>query len=143
MGRIMAIDFGHKRVGLAVTDSLKIIATSLKTITPAELIPFLKNYLESEQIETIVLGMPKRLDGTDTNITGHVKGLTKSLRATFPEITIVNHDERFTSKMALRAMVASGTTKKDRRTKGNIDMVSATIILQSYMESVELQQNRF
>ncbi len=143
MGRILAIDFGRKRVGLAVTDPLKIIATSLKTIPPNELVAFLKSYHLAEGVETIVLGMPTRLDGTDTNITAQVKGLTKTLKTAFPDINVVNHDERFTSAIALKSMIASGTTKKDRRTKGNIDMVSATIILQSYMESIDLQQNRF
>ena len=95
-----------------------------------------------EPVETLVLGMPTRLDGSDTNITAHVKGLTNVLRTTFPEIEIVNHDERFTSRLALNSMIASGTSKKDRRTKGNLDMVSATIILQSYMESVELQRDK-
>ncbi len=139
MARIFAIDYGHKRVGLAVTDPLKIIASSLETISPKELLPYLKKYLQKEQVETIVVGMPTRLDGTDTNITAFVKGLTKSLKDTFPEVEILNHDERFTSKLALKSMIDSGSSKKDRRLKGNIDMVSATIILQSYMESVELQ----
>jgi putative holliday junction resolvase len=139
MARILAIDYGHKRVGIAVTDPLKIIASSLETISPKELLPYLKNYFLKEAVETIVLGMPSRLDGSDTTITAHIKGLTGLLRTTFPEIEVVNHDERFTSKLALNAMIASGTSKKDRRTKGNIDMVSATIILQSYMESLELQ----
>jgi putative holliday junction resolvase len=142
MARIMAIDYGHKRVGLAVTDPLKIIASSLETISPKELLPYLKKYFLKEPVETLVLGLPTRLDGTDTNITAYVKGLTKVLKTTFPDIEIINHDERFTSKLALKSMIASGTSKKDRRTKGNIDMVSATIILQSYMESVELQ-NKF
>jgi putative holliday junction resolvase len=142
MARIMAIDYGHIRVGLAVTDPLKIIASSLETISPKELLPYLKKYFLKEPVETLVLGLPTRLDGTDTNITAYVKGLTKVLKTTFPDIEIINHDERFTSKLALKSMIASGTSKKDRRTKGNIDMVSATIILQSYMESVELQ-NKF
>ncbi|MES2794793.1 MAG: Holliday junction resolvase RuvX [Bacteroidota bacterium] len=140
MGRIIAIDFGRKRVGLAVTDPLKIIASSLETISPKELLPYLTNYFVKEKVDTIVLGMPTKLDGSDTNITSAVKGLTGVLKKTFPEIEIVNHDERFTSGIALRSMIASGTSKKERRTKGNIDKVSATIILQSYMESLDLQK---
>ncbi len=140
MGRIFAIDYGHKRVGMAVTDPLQIIATSLETVSPKELLPFLTNYFAKEKVDTIVLGLPTRLDGTDTNITGFVKGFTGTLKKAFPEIEVVNHDERFTSALALKSMIASGTSKKDRRKKGNIDMVSATIILQSYMESQHLQK---
>lgn len=139
MGRILAIDYGHKRVGLAVTDRLQIIASSLETVSPKELLPYLKQYFAKEKVDIIVLGMPKRLDGTDTNITAFVKGFTKTLMSTFPEQEVVTHDERFTSAIALKSMIASGTSKKDRRTKGNIDKVSATVILQSYMESIELQ----
>ena len=142
MGRIIAIDYGHKRVGLAVTDPLQIIASSLETISPKELLPYLTKYFLKESVDTIVLGMPTRLDGSNTNITGFVKNLTGTLRNTFPEKEVVNHDERFTSGLALKAMIASGTSKKERRIKGNIDMVSATIILQSYMESIDLQKIR-
>lgn len=142
MGRILAIDYGHKRVGLAVTDPLQIIASSLETVSPKELLPFLEKYFITEKVDKIILGLPVNLDGSNTNITGFVKGFTNTLRNKFPDIEVINHDERFTSKLALNAMIASGTTKKDRRIKGNIDMVSATIILQSYMESVELQKNR-
>lgn len=139
MGRIMAIDFGLRRVGLAVTDPLQIIASSLETIHPKELTVYLTNYFQKEKVDLVVFGMPRRLDGTDTNITGHVKGLVGILRKTFPEVQFTTHDERYTSAIALKSMIASGTSKKDRRTKGNLDMVSATIILQSYMESCELQ----
>lgn len=142
MGRIIAIDYGHKRVGLAVTDPLQIIASSLETISPKELLPYLTKYLAKENVDRIVLGMPTRLDGTNTNITGFVRNLTNTLKNTFSDVEVVNHDERFTSGLALKAMIASGTSKKDRRVKGNIDKVSATIILQSYMESIELQQFR-
>ena len=142
MGRILAIDYGHKRVGLAVTDPLQIIASSLETITPKELLPYLKQYFAKEKVDAIILGMPKKLDGTDTNITAFVKGFTETLRQSFPEQEVINHDERFTSALALKAMIASGTSKKDRRTKGNLDKISATIILQSYMESLELQKYR-
>jgi putative holliday junction resolvase len=141
MSRIIAIDFGHKRVGLAVTDPMQIIATSLETISPKELLPYLHKYFKNELVETIVLGMPTRLDGTDTTITRFVKGLTLQLKKAFPDIHVVNHDERFTSAIALKSMIASGTSKKERRIKGNLDKVSATIILQSYMESIDLQKN--
>jgi putative holliday junction resolvase len=139
MGRIFAIDYGHKRVGMAVTDPLQIIASSLETIPPKALIPYLTQYFQKEQVDTLIIGMPTRLDGSDTTITNYVKGLVKTLKKAFPDTEILTHDERFTSAIALKSMIASGTSKKDRRTKGNIDMVSATIILQSYMESRTLQ----
>jgi putative Holliday junction resolvase len=125
--RILSIDYGTKRVGLAVTDPLKIIASALEMV-------FLKSYIESEEVEAFVVGMPVNLDGEDTNNTPHVKGFVKNLQKNFPEIPIHLHDERFTSKIALQAMISSGYSKKDRREKGNIDKISAVIILQSYME---------
>ena len=132
--RILAIDYGTKRVGLAVTDPLKIIASALDTVHSKDVIVFLKAYLETEEVEAFVVGMPVNLDGADTNNTPHVKGFVKNLKKTFPDVPVHLHDERFTSKMALDAMIAGGSTKKDRREKGNIDKISATIILQSYME---------
>lgn len=134
MPRILAIDYGTKRVGLAVTDPLKIIASALDTVHSKDVINFLKDYLESEEVEAFVVGMPVNLDGEDTNNTSHVKGFVKNLQKTFPDIPIHLHDERFTSKIALQAMILSGYSKKDRREKGNIDKISAVIILQSYME---------
>jgi putative holliday junction resolvase len=134
MPRILAIDYGTKRVGLAVTDPLKIIASALDTVHSKDIFVFLKTYLEIEEVEAFVVGMPVNLDGEDTNNTPHVKGFVKNLKKTYPDIPVHLHDERFTSKMALQAMIAGGSSKKDRREKGNIDKISATIILQSYME---------
>lgn len=134
MSRILAIDYGTKRVGLAVTDPLKIIASALETVHSKDVIDFLKTYLDVEEVEAFVVGMPVNLDGKDTNNTSHVKGFVKNLQKTFPDIPIHLHDERFTSKIALQAMIFSGYSKKDRREKGNIDKISAVIILQSYME---------
>ena len=136
MGRILAIDYGTKRFGLAVTDPLKIIATALDTVHSKDVIQFLKKYDEKEGIESFVLGMPKKLDNTDTNATPLVKQFHKLLKKNFPQKPVYLHDERFTSKMALAAMIAGGSKKKDRRDKGNIDKISATIILQSYLESI-------
>jgi putative holliday junction resolvase len=136
MGRILAIDYGGKRVGLAVTDPLKIIATALDMIHSKDVIQFLKDYVAQETVETFVVGKPHKLDGTDTNATEMVNNFIKHLQKTFPQIPVIPHDERFTSKMALDAMIAGGTKKKDRQNKGNIDKVSAVIILQSYMESI-------
>ena len=135
MPRIIAIDYGTKRTGLATTDPLKIIATALDTVRSFEVITFLKKYAEKESIESFVVGMPKKLDNTDTNNTAHVVGFIRQLKKAFPEMNVYEHDERFTSKMAMQAMIMAGTKKADRREKGNIDMVSATIILQSFLES--------
>lgn len=135
MGRIIAIDYGTKRVGLAVTDPLQIIASALDTIHSKDIIAYLKTYEVNEGIESFVLGMPKKLDGTPTNATPLVKQFHRLLKKNFPGKPVYLHDERYTSKMALDAMIAGGVKKKDRREKGNIDKVSATIILQSYLES--------
>ena len=135
MARILSIDYGTKRVGLAVTDPLKIIATALDTVHSKDVIQYLKNYCLQEAVESFVVGMPKRLDNTDTNNTQFVEIFVKQLAKHFPEMPIHLHDERFTSVMALQSMIAGGTSKKDRRVKGNIDKVSAVIILQSFMES--------
>lgn len=135
MGRILAIDYGSKRVGLAVTDPLQIIASPLLTVHSKDVIKFLKDYDRDEGIESIVLGMPKNLNNKDTNATPLVRQFHNLLRKNFPEKAVYLHDERFTSSMALSAMIAGGVKKKDRREKGNIDKVSAAIILQSYLES--------
>ncbi|MEA5138255.1 Holliday junction resolvase RuvX [Arcicella rigui] len=135
MGRILAIDYGSKRVGMAVTDPLKIIASALDTVHSKDVIEYLKKYFQKEEVEAIVVGMPVNLDGADTNNTPQVKGFVKGLKKTFPEMPIHLHDERFTSSMALSTMISGGYSKKDRREKGNIDKISATIILQSFMES--------
>ena len=135
MARILAIDYGNKRTGLAVTDPLQIIATALEMVPTHLLLDRLRAYLAAEPVEAIVVGWPTNTDGTDTHTTPQVRALLKKLKVIFPEQTVYQHDERFTSRMAMQAMIAGGTSKKDRRVKGNIDMVSATIILQSFMES--------
>ena len=135
MGRLISIDYGTKRIGFAVTDPLKIIATALDVIHPKDSITFLKDYFQKEDVEAIILGYPLKLDSSETNNTQHVKGFHTLLKKHFPNMPIHLHDERFTSKMALDSMIRSGSSKKDRRNKGNIDKVSAVIILQSYLES--------
>jgi len=135
MPRIVAIDYGAKRTGLAVTDPLQIIATALETVRTHDLLEFLKKYSQSEPVEAFVIGMPRRLDNSDSENAPRVQAFVKLLKKTFPDIPIHTHDERFTSSMALQSMIASGTKKSDRREKGNIDKISATIILQSFMES--------
>ncbi len=136
MARILAIDYGGKRTGLAVTDPLQIIATGLQTIPSSELIPFLKNYFLTETVELIIIGMPKNWDDTDTHGTGPAKAAVKNLQKNFPTIPLKEVDERYTSKMAKDAMLEMGMKKKDRREKGNVDLIAATIILQEYLQSV-------
>ena len=136
MPRILAIDYGAKRTGLAATDSLCIIASALDVVATHTLENYLKTYFEKEEVGKVVIGMPKNTDGSATNATPLVQAFINRFRKVFPEKELVLHDERFTSKMALDAMIAGGMKKKDRRNKGNIDKVSATIILQSYLESI-------
>jgi putative holliday junction resolvase len=138
MGRILAIDYGGKRTGIAVTDPLQLIATSLEMVRSHELIAFLKQYLQKETVDAFVVGMPKKLDNTDTNGTLLVNKFLVQLKKEFAEMPIHLIDERFTSKMAMDTMIAGGMKKKDRRVKGNVDKISAVIILQSYMESNRL-----
>jgi putative holliday junction resolvase len=135
MPRLLAIDYGAKRSGIAVTDPLKIIATALETVASHELTAFLKKYTEKEPVEAFVVGMPKRLDNSPSENADRVSAFIKTLKKNFPDIPVHTHDERFTSSLALNAMIAAGSRKSDRREKGNIDKVSATIILQSFMES--------
>lgn len=135
MPRILAIDYGAKRTGLAVTDPSKIIASALETVPTDKLLEYLKKYTQTEAVEAFVVGMPKNLDGTTTDGTAYVERFVIELKNIFPEIPIHLHDERFTSKMAMQTMIAGGMKKKDRRVKGNIDKISAVIILQSFMES--------
>ena len=134
MGRIIAIDYGLKRTGIAVTDPQKIIASPLQTVPTKELFDFLQRYHQSEQIERIVVGMPKNLKGGDTDATKPVEAFVSKLKRQFPEIEVSLIDERFTSKMALDAMIEGGMKKKDRQKKENVDKISAAILLQSYME---------
>lgn len=136
MGRIISIDYGSKRVGIAVTDPLKIIASPLDTVHSKDVESFLKDYFSNQEVETIVVGMPKNLNNEDTNATPLVRAFVNRIKKVFSDKNIVLHDERFTSKMAMDAMILSGSKKKDRQQKGNIDKVSAAIILQSYLDSI-------
>mgnify|MGYP001603264025 CR=1 FL=1 len=131
----MAFDYGTKRIGIAVTDPLQIIATGLDTLHPKDVIDFLKKYLTIEQVELFVVGEPKQMDGTASQSAQHVKGFITILKKHFPEIPVETIDERFTSKMASATIAQSGFKKSDRQNKARVDTISATIILQSYMES--------
>ncbi len=135
MARLMAIDYGKKRTGLAVTDPLQMIATGLTTVATHDLIPFLKKYLVTEPVETIIIGEPKNLDGNATDATALVTECIRIIKKNFPDIPVITVDERFTSKMAFQAMIDSGLKKKDRRNKALVDEISATIILQEYLRN--------
>ena len=132
--RIVAIDFGLKRCGIAITDEANIIASGLTTVASKELMTFLKQLVTEKNIGTIVLGEPKRLNNEDTHSSQNVRFLREALEQNFPDIEIVMVDERFTSKMAVQSLVTGGVTKKKRANKELIDEVSATIILQSFMD---------
>ena len=136
MSRILAIDYGLKRTGLAVTDPLKIIATGLTTVESKQLISFLKNYFNKEGVELIIIGEPKNLDDSDTHATQLVRNIIKELEKNFPLIPVKTVDERFTSKMASRAMIEMGLKKKKRRDKALVDEIAAAIMLQEYLRQV-------
>ena len=133
MSRILSIDYGGKRTGLAVTDPMQIIATGLQTIESKELISWLKNYLAKEEVELINIGLPKNWDESDTHGTPLVEAAIKKIRKEFPAMPLKTVDERYSSKMAKDAMLEMGMKKKDRRVKGNVDVIAATIILQEYL----------
>lgn len=133
--RLMAFDYGTKRIGVAVTDPMQIIATALTTVHPTAVWDFLKTYLQQEQVETFVVGKPLQMDGTDSESAQHVVGFVRKLKKEYPGIPVVEIDERFTSKMASAVIAQSGMKKNKRQEKGIIDTVSATIILQTYMET--------
>jgi putative Holliday junction resolvase len=137
MARILAIDYGTKRVGLAVTDPLKIIASALNTVHAKDVIVYLKNYTAKEEVERFVVGLPKRLDGSDSQSAVHVENFVNLLRKNFPNTPIERVDERFTSTIATRSLLEMGLKKKDRANKGNVDQVSAVLILQTYMQMVQ------
>ena len=134
MARVLAIDLGTKRTGIAVTDTLKILANPLETIETSRLLSYLEDYIKKEEVDTIVVGYPKALNGSDTQMTQPAKNLKGRLAKKYPEKKVVLVDERFSSKMAMRSMIEMGSKKKDRKEKaGNLDKVSAAIILQTYL----------
>ena len=135
MARILAIDFGEKRTGIAVTDELQIIASGLTTVETKELLQFLKEYTSKQSVELFIIGKPKQMNNTDSESEKHILPFLKSLEKLIPSIPIQRVDERFTSKIAFQTMIDSGLKKKQRRNKGLVDEISATIILQSYLYS--------
>lgn len=134
MGRIVAIDYGRKRTGLAVTDPLRIIATALETVPTNELLTFLKAYTQKETVDEFVIGMPKTLRNEDSENAPFVREFIVALKASFPGKPVYEADERFTSSIAQRAMIDGGMRKKNRQVKGNVDKISAVLILQTYLE---------
>ncbi len=137
MGRILAIDYGLKRTGLAVTDPMKIIASPLETVQTDGLINWLIDYLKKEDVERIVIGLPVNLDMTDTHTTDPVKKFIENIKHQFPHVPVSTEDERFTSKIAKQTMILGGMKKKNRRNKVNVDKISAAIILQSFMAKTD------
>ena len=137
--RILAFDYGTKRIGIAVTDPLQIIATGLDTIHPKDIVEYLKKYLVNEGVELFVVGEPLQMDGTPSQSTPHIKGFITILRKHFPEIPVERIDERFTSKMASAVVAQSGLKRSDRQNKARLDTISATIILQTYLEKRSYQ----
>ena len=131
----MAFDYGTKRIGIAVTDPMQIIATALTTVRSQECIAFIKKYIETEPVEKFIVGRPLQMDGSPSESAQHVKGFMTSLKKNFPDIPIVTIDERFTSKMAFSTIAQSGLKKAKKHEKSLVDQVSAVIILQTYMES--------
>ena len=134
MDRFIGIDYGRKRTGLAVSDPLGIFASPLETIHPAKLIEYLKKYAESETIKTFVVGFPTNMDGRESEAMRDVKAFLPVLKKAFPDVPVEMEDERFTSVLAHRAMIDGGMKYSDRRAKGNVDKISAAIILQSWMD---------
>lgn len=132
--RVMAFDYGTKRIGIAVTDPLQIIASALTTIHPKDVIDYLKKYLTTEQVERFIVGEPKQMNGSPSQSEPHIKGFITLLKKHFPAVPVERIDERFTSKMASAVILESGISKSARQNKGLVDTVSATIILQTYLE---------
>ncbi len=139
MGRLLAIDYGTKRTGIAVSDPLQIIANGLTTVPTHKIFEFLKTYLAQEKVECIIVGLPKQMNNQESENMKNIRPFVKKLQTIYPNMKIELYDERFTSVMAQQAIIDSGLKKKDRQNKALVDEVSATIILQSYMESLRMK----
>lgn len=142
MARIIAIDYGQKRVGFAATDELKICANALDTVHVTQAFDYLKNYLEKENVDAIVIGEPRKLDNTPSDSSRFIEPFVNRVKKAFPTIPIVRVDERFTSRIAFQTMIDAGLKKKDRQDKALVDKISATIILQTYLQQLDIQNNR-
>jgi len=135
MGRILAIDYGKRRTGLAVTDILRITANPLLTVETKNLLAWLVDYSRREPVDTIVIGYPRQMNGQDSETVPAIRALEQQIRATLPNIPVVEYDERFTSVLAHQAMIAGGMKKKDRQNKMQVDKLAACIILESFLDS--------
>ncbi len=138
MGRLLAIDYGRKRCGVAVTDTLQIVATALATVPSGQLVKFLTDYTSHEQVELIIMGLPRTMSGEPSESMRYISPAVGQIRKALPNIPVEFSDERFTSVLAHRAMIDSGVRKMDRRDKGAIDRMSAVIILNDYLQSRQL-----
>ncbi len=138
MGRLLAIDYGRKRCGVAVTDTLQIVATALATVPSGQLVKFLTDYTHSEQVDQIIIGLPRTMTGEPSESMRYINPAVGQIRKALPHIPVTFSDERFTSVLAHRAMIDSGVKKMDRRDKGAIDRMSAVIILNDYLQSRQL-----
>ena len=136
MGRILAIDYGKRRTGLAVTDALRITANPLLTIETKDLLAWLKDYVSREQVDRIVIGYPRQMNGEDSETVPAIRACEAQIRKQLPQMQVVEWDERFTSVLAHQAMIAGGMKKKDRQNKAQVDRLAACIILESYLESL-------
>ncbi len=139
MGRLLALDYGTKRTGIAVSDTLRIIANGLTTVPTHTLLEFLKSYMVKEDVECIIVGLPKQMNNEYSDNMKHIRPFVKKLQTIYPNIRIEYYDERFTSALAHRTIIDAGLKKTDRQNKALVDEISATIILQDYMESLRLQ----
>lgn len=139
MSRLLSIDYGKKRTGIAVSDPLQIIANGLTTVETSNLFEFLEDYLKKEEVESIIVGLPKQMNGQPSENMKRIEPFVNRLKKIYPKINIEYFDERFTSKLAHQAMIDGGLKKQDRRNKELVDEISATIILQGYMESRRLR----
>jgi len=142
MPRIVAIDYGQKRVGFAATDELAVCAHALETVHVTKAFDYLKNYIETEKVSTIVIGEPRTLQNNPSDSARFIEPFVNRVKKNFPQLTIVRMDERFTSRMAFQTMIDVGLKKKQRQDKALVDKISATIILQTYLQQIEIQKNR-
>ena len=139
MGRILAIDYGRKRTGLAVTDPLRITASPLLTVETAQLVPWLRDYFAREQVDEVVIGHPTQMNGQESESMNYIRPFLGLFRKTFPDKPITMFDERFTSVLAHRAMIAGGMKKKDRQNKAVVDRIAACIILEDYLDKSKIE----
>lgn len=142
MGRILAIDYGQKKVGFAATDELRICANALETVHVSKAFEFLQNYLQKEKVDVLVIGEPKKMDNTPSDSTRFIEPFVQHVRKVYPDLQIARVDERFTSRMAFQTMIDAGLKKKARQDKTLVDKISATIILQSYLQQLDIEKER-